>query len=464
MDKFTLPLENPPNTALRGHAQRTKSAFNYSLALLFVLFHIPLGLIVDGNPFLSTLHAVGTFFIGTFVALTSPKIERLVYGVAYITGAEVLWRMTNANVFHEFGKYAVALLSLISIAVVLLRQQEGLKSPGLLLLYFVLLLPSVFIILQDFSLSEAREKISFNLSGPLALFLCTWAFSNIEISLTQFKKMLIFFLAPVVAMATVATINLLSTSLFTFTGQSNRLLSVNVSPNQISSILGLGVCFTLIFLLIDNRRRFLFRTLMMVLFFSFIVLSALTFSRGGLYLAGAGLLIFVLSHFGERRRFQMIWMIIGIAIATQFVLVPFLENYTGGEFLRRFEDLTLSMRDRISQADLQIWKENPVFGVGPGGAVDYRRQLFSIRVSAHTEYTRVLAEHGLLGLISMLSLFFFILLLLRSHSRAPYKGVAFTAVVWMLLYIGINDMRLVAPAFMLGAAAIRITDPAEPKE
>jgi hypothetical protein len=64
----------------------------------------------------------------------------------------------------------------------------------------------------------------------------------------------------------------------------------------------------------------------------------------------------------------------------------------------------------------------------------------------------------------MLLLFFFILQVLRSHSHAVYRGISLTAIAWMLLYIAVNDMRLVAPAFMMGVFVIRISDTAEPAE
>ena len=54
-------------------------------------------------------------------------------------------------------------------------------------------------------------------------------------------------------------------------------------------------------------------------------------------------------------------------------------------------------------ADLFIFVNNPIFGVGPG--IGYYERLnhgLSQRVSAHTEYSRLLAEHGIAGIFVLL--------------------------------------------------------------
>jgi O-antigen ligase len=72
--------------------------------------------------------------------------------------------------------------------------------------------------------------------------------------------------------------------------------------------------------------------------------------------------------------------------------------------------------------------------------------------AAHTEYTRMLAEHGMFGLLAMLVLF---AIAIRTFQRAralearAFVGALF---VWSALFMLINAMRLVAPAFVAGLA------------
>ena len=51
-------------------------------------------------------------------------------------------------------------------------------------------------------------------------------------------------------------------------------------------------------------------------------------------------------------------------------------------------------------ADLQIFAENPLFGLGPGTAMIERDRISGIGI-AHTEFTRLLSDHGSLGLVAM---------------------------------------------------------------
>jgi len=441
---------------LQRHTKNDGILSNPVWSLIFILLHIPLGLIVSEKSVFTTLHALIVLFIGVFWALSKKRIERSTYIIAYITGAEVLWRMTDARVFYEYGKYSVVLISLISI-IVLLRQRGRLKTSALIIWYFILLTPSILITLLNFAPNIAMDKISFNLSGPLAIMFCVLIFSNINITKAQFNNMLIAFVAPIVTMAIVATNNVLLHGSFEFTGQSNLLLSTNISPNQISSIFGLGMFIIFTLLVLDSNHYTLLRILFVGLICAFFVLSALTFSRGGLYLAGISILVLVTLFIRGQWRFTAIGIIFIIAVVAQFGLFPFLENYTGGAFFERFGDISPSMRDQIGAADLKIWLDNPIYGVGPGGAVGFRRELLSLGASAHTEYTRVLAEHGILGLVSMFFLFVYIGGLLKTHYQTPFWGIAWALVIWALLYFLINDTRLVAPAFVIGIVSMKIS-------
>src|SRR5215212_5421371 len=80
--------------------------------VVFLIAHIPLAFLLRQSAALATLHALATLGIGLLWACFDRRQERTVYVIAYITGAEVLWRMTDARVFWEFGKYAIVLIAL----------------------------------------------------------------------------------------------------------------------------------------------------------------------------------------------------------------------------------------------------------------------------------------------------------------------------------------------------------------
>ncbi|HEX3000674.1 MAG TPA: hypothetical protein VHR86_10640, partial [Armatimonadota bacterium] len=132
--------------------------------LLFLCAHAPLAVLMHLSSGVVTMHAGITLAVGFWWAFTERRLERIALAGAYITGAEVLWRMTGAHIPWEAGKYAVAAIFLIAI----LRFRG--RTSSLPLLYFALLLPSVPLTLMnpDLSLEEARQQLSFNLSGPFA--------------------------------------------------------------------------------------------------------------------------------------------------------------------------------------------------------------------------------------------------------------------------------------------------------
>jgi cell division protein FtsW (lipid II flippase) len=91
-----------------------------------------------------------------------------------------------------------------------------------------------------------------------------------------------------------------------------------------------------------------------------------------------------------------------------------------------------------------------VFGVGVGQAKQ-NRALWRAGL-AHNEWTRLLAEHGVFGLLSMLVLLAVMagsLIRARGHLE---KAVVVGLVVWGAAFLAVNDMRIVAPSFFMGLA------------
>ena len=77
---------------------------------------------------------------------------------------------------------------------------------------------------------------------------------------------------------------------------------------------------------------------------------------------------------------------------------------SGGTYGQRMV-LDLSGRAEIYKIDLAIFQDYLLSGVGPGNATQLRHIYgYGKIISAHTEFSRMLAEHGLLGLFSLLFL------------------------------------------------------------
>src|SRR5687768_4601180 len=105
----------------------------YQKFLIFALLHVPLVLIMDTNRYVGTVHAVVTIAVGLYF-LRDEKPYRLLYIAAYITGMEVLWRGTGAIIFHEFAKYSISLLLILSM----IKQRTMQKIDITPLFYFLM--------------------------------------------------------------------------------------------------------------------------------------------------------------------------------------------------------------------------------------------------------------------------------------------------------------------------------------
>lgn len=463
MNQLTAQPDAAASRATRERRTARRSPGFESLAPGFIVLHIGLAFIMAGSSRISTVHAVVTLALGVYFLLRDREPYRLIYLCGYITGVELLWRGTGASVFWEIGKYAVSLFLLLALV-----KRRGFARVDILpLLYFLFLVPSAVqavdrrtypfglsgLTLLDYPfyfLGLDREAIAYNLAGPFALAVAAMYFSTVKLKRSQVRTLLAVMLAPIVgllALAVRGTITAPEEEL-QLIHASSELTAAGIGPNQVSSILGLGalVAFLLVFA-VDSRQRFL-QIALSVLALVLIVQTMLTFSRGGLWTAVAAAVAALLYLLRDRRvRLTVLAGALVIFLIFNFVLLPFLDDLTGGNLTARFSDPDTTGRDEIVQSELQVFRAHPIFGIGPGQA----RPI--IGDHPHTEYTRALAEHGLLGAASILCLL--LIGLKRYQSKLPPVRKAFVAAltVWTLLFMAHSATRLVAPSFTFGLAS-----------
>src|SRR5262245_23763672 len=129
--------------------QRQAQAF-FSRFFFAAILHVVLALLLYRfRPTLPTIYVM-LIFLAVLFTLRDKTPVRLIYMCAYIASAELLWRMTKANVFWESGKYLLVLLMFLGAV----RWQTRLQ--GTAILYFSLLIPGVVITLGVLDLSAAR--------------------------------------------------------------------------------------------------------------------------------------------------------------------------------------------------------------------------------------------------------------------------------------------------------------------
>lgn len=371
-----------------------------------------MGFLISSSKSLVYVPTLGVLVLGMIRIINTRNKDNVAGVIAgYLVGMEILLRMSRITLPYEFTKYAVGVLLLAGFVV----ERRTKPVPKAVFIYFWLLLPSCFL-LDLSSFNEIRRMVSFNLSGPVSLTLSMLYFYKREMSIEQLKKVVVAMLGPLMSLSVYLSITASDFSAYTYKHSANFTMSGGFGPNQVSIAFGLGISLFFIFFMY-NKPLFKWNLLSMGFLSLLTFRGILTFSRGGFlgpfFALMATLVILKLrgKKAGKRKNSRETAFLIGlIAIA----VVGWTANKITHDILfERFMGKTetvgrvnyLSGRDKIMFLDLEIFKMHLLLGVGPGKGAELRDSMgFSGRVAAHNELTRLLAEHGLLGLIALLIL------------------------------------------------------------
>ncbi|MCI0579653.1 MAG: O-antigen ligase family protein [Chloroflexi bacterium] len=411
--------------------------------LFFLLIHIPIGLLVRSSTTLATLHALVLPALGVFFLLRDHEPRRLCNVVGYMVGAETLWRLRTA-LNYEYDKYAIGILLILG----LLKYGRDRKLDWLPALYFALLLPAIF-----YMPAFDREVVAFNLAGPVLLGIAAIFFSMIKIDQSQLRGFLLSTLAPILGVAAIAAFSTITTEEIVFTGGTNPITSGGDGGNQISAIMGLGAVIALTLAALLRGHRFL-QFFMIGCTIDLLAQSAFTFARGGFFTALGAITIF--SFYLLRDHRQRVILLLGIPIVllvNVYLVFPMLNTFSNGVFFQRLQDSDTTGRDAIAFQDLELFQENPMQGVGLGESVYAHAEVFRI-TQPHTEATRMLAEHGLPGLLALLIWLWLMARRILRPAPPTMKIFAVTFLAWSFATTLHVAMRLAAPAVLFGLGAL----------
>jgi hypothetical protein len=420
-----------------------RSTFPYALRiLLFFAFQAGLAVLLQQFPELATVHALLTLAIGALILLTSHEPSAFINWMGYLVGSELLWRGLGANVFWETCK--LALIGFGALAI--LKYKPVFKLNWNWLPYFLLLIPSVFL-LPGFD----REAISFALAGPLATVVLTVFLSGQKIRMEQLKSFLLTGLGAVISFSILILIGIINAETIEFTGSSNFITSANTGPNQVSSLLAFGALCAVLYVMLENEHKFL-RAVVFLMAVGFVVQIMLTYSRGGLWTLVAAILAGGIFFLRDQRSRISFTVSAGILIALFYlVLFPALDSWTGNTLSARVSSLDTTGRIEIVRSDLEVFQENPLLGVGVGQSNAYHALYFRVS-NAHTEYSRMLAEHGIFGLAALLIMAVLSASKVFEKDDRVSKAVKISCLVWALVFMAHSATRLAAPALLIGLA------------
>ena len=444
MATTVLPLQPDSFTATRTAAWR----FGQFVFFLFALgVHAAAAVALRSHPILAGLHAAVVAAIGLWAAVRwAPASIAIV--AAYVAGAEVLWRMVAAPTPWELGKYLISAIFAIS----LVRLGRSARWRLLPIVYLLAVLPSIFVVLGDAQIPTTRviRMASFNLSGPLAVGMSAWFLSHVRVTPEVLRRISLAFITPVIAIAVITLVSTYTATDLSFSDESNLVTSGGYGPNQVSSVLAAGAFLAVVVLLVvrlDLPQRLLWFGVMLLL----ATQSAMTFSRGGLYSAVGGILLgtpYLLRNPGTRRRLGFV--IFAAVLIGGVAILPRLQALTTGALTERYSDAEPTNRQGLVKDDLRLWGDHLLLGVGPGNAKELRE---IVHGSGHTEFTRLLAEHGLLGLVALLSMVAMSVSAAQRGRSSIDRGVAVALLGDSMISMAHAALRISLFGFLFGFAA-----------
>jgi len=436
----------------------TKSVLNNKL--LWVGIHLGMGILI-GNELFSKVLALGIVFFGAvFIYTRKNEGQEAVLFSAYLVGSEVLFRMTGGAVLHEMTKYVVIVFLTMGL---LLEPKKHHINPVYILYILFLLLGITF---SDVPYPESiRKAIAFNLSGPFLVGVAAMYFYNRKVSVQQLLNMLFFIGLPVVCLVSFLFFRTPSPQDMIFGAEANFEMSGGFGPNQVSTILGVGFFVIAVHLL--SKKSYTGNTYLDYFLLSYVLYRTfLTFSRGGLYtvlIAMAAFLLF--TYLSKKNKGEFLKRYIGMPLLLLLSVWLYTSMITGGKLENRFLNTTekgeikqniTTGRAELFEQELEAFFENPIVGIGVGSAKYFRLDESGKVAATHSEVSRLLSEHGMVGLI----IIGLLLLVPTMHFwKQSYKSKAFLAAFLLIWFLTINHsaMRVALPAFFYGLSLINLT-------
>ncbi|MCA0131965.1 O-antigen ligase family protein [Winogradskyella alexanderae] len=447
------------------HYKNLKSNYNKNNKenyLTLVLLHVGFAFLIALIPIFSKIYFIALilFFLHRiFNAPEKEKHKEVIMACCYVVGSEVLFRMTSGAFFYEGSKYLVILFAIIGLFY------NGFSNKAYpYFIYLILLIPSIIVAYMTIGYdSNFRTNIAFVLSGPVCLGISALYLLNKKLYMNDFLKALLYLSLPIITMTVYLFLYSPSIKDILKGTQSNFAASGGFGPNQVATVLGLGM-FAL------TVRFFMKSPTLTLKIFNGVLLGLIsfrgivTFSRGGIITAVLIIIPFLYLLFFKSTK-QMKGRIIYtlILFSVLGVAVWFISsNQTMGLIDKRYANQDVSGRDKedlstgrvtLFMDDLQGFIENPLLGVGANGAKELRLKKGQGLKASHNELSRLFSEHGTLAFFILLILIFVPLLYRLENKRNIFF---YSMLGFWFATINHSAMRIAAPGFIYALALLNV--------
>ncbi|WP_412560350.1 O-antigen ligase family protein [Winogradskyella sp. MIT101101] len=410
-------------------------------------------------PQLFFFGVISFFLFKIIIAAPKEKSKAVLQGCAYLTGAEVIFRMTDAGLFYESSKYFIIFYIIFGMFY------NGVSNKGYpYFIFLICLVPSIIVASTNIGIDASlRKNVAFVLSGPVCLGISALYCYDKKITMKQILDILFYMALPIVTLTTYLFLYTPSIKDIITDTESNFAASGGFGPNQVSTVLGLGMFVFCVNYFLNSKSNLL--KIVNIILFSLIAFRGIiTFSRGGVITAILMIFAFLVIVYSKSKRRQknlIITSFISFIVISSVIWVVS-SNQTNGLIEKRYTNQDKIGREKNDVSagridlfvnELQGFIDKPFLGVGASGMKERRLITLGRVIATHNELSRLLSEHGILG-IFMLLILIFKPLDMRSTNRYNYFFYAF--LIFWFATINHSAMRIAAPGFIYALALLNI--------
>lgn len=447
--------------------------------LFWFLFHIFFGVLCTFTTYPLIIWFYLTIFSSiSYISRNAPINNTIIFFIGYIISFEMISRMSGITgiIPQELGKYMLFVLLMYGIFI------KGYTKGKVGFLMAFLLLPAL---LFDASNGKVRFlDVVFNFFGPLNTALGFVFFYQQKISFEGFKTLLRLMLYPCLMVLAFAFFKTPDYDDLSLGLKSTYDASGGFPSNQVSTALGLGAFLVFIFIA-NNWKLSSYKWLDIILLIGFLFQGLLTFSRGGMIgfaFAVITMSLYLIYHsykyaYPITSTFKKMITYLFIGSIVGGIIFTVVDNLSGGNLTLRYQGETqgtllgskeknlntlTSGREEIFEYDLKLFEQNLIFGVGVA-ASRYVREKHTF-VQPHVELSRLIAEHGILGLFYFILLLYMGFYVLNSKGNATMKSIQ-VALFMIAFYTTFHAaMRTYVSPLLFNISVLSVVIPSQNKK
>ena len=454
-------------------------------ALKWTIVHAVIGAISAFTPWAFILYFYLILFFNVkqaFNVLKKGNIIMFTLLVGYLQSFEQVARVSKSFPFvpSEFAKYISVLFGIYALSV------SKRKSNTVGIAMFIMITPAIF---YDFSGQRGWSEIVNHFLSPFAVSLAVmlWGgYRPTELMISRLLRLIWLGFVSVLISVVVKTPEL---ETLNFGLEGNAATSGGASTNQISTILGFGMFLT--FFSLYKKENFSgYKLGDMAIFLLFSLQTLLTFSRGGM-IGGVLAILFMVfgstvtkspsaeSAIGPRKKkkgFPVIYLVVGVILL--FAAFTIVDQVTGGKLSLRYQGETqgtvggyaekdinriTSGRSGIVEDDIKVWLDNPIIGGGIGSSpylrMRYQTDGGDFYITPHIEITRLLSEHGILGIGYFVLIIYIGIRTWFRRNQLPFGDVLFALYILAIATSFHAAMRTFVTPFLISICAMSLSKP-----